>query len=37
VPAYTPEWLAAIYGVGWVALGFVFPKQTPGENRTHVS
>jgi hypothetical protein len=25
-PAYTPEWLAVIYGMGWVILGFVLPS-----------
>lgn len=26
-PAYTPEWLAVLYGGGWIVLGFVFPKR----------
>jgi hypothetical protein len=26
-PAHTPEWLAVIYGLGWVILGFVLPAQ----------
>ena len=25
-PEYTPEWLAVIYGVGWMVLGFVLPQ-----------
>lgn len=37
-PAYTPEWLAVIYGIGWVILGFLLPAQkrdSDSSSKTH--
>ena len=27
-PEYTPEWLAVLYGAGWMVFGFLLPRRT---------